>query len=163
MDWWFFREQTEDEAREYLARFLDEGAAAIAGFGEQADYSLASVPDVVATLRGQVELVEAWPPADAPDWVREVVAEHGGGFRDFAESSRSCVLRAAYYVGASFVTTYPVLRWELGGEERPEVRQPVVTGFAAGDDLAVLPVAEAMLAGDDAAEAVARRREAVTG
>ncbi len=80
---------------------------------------------------GQVELVEA-TPAEAPDWVRDVVAEHGGGFRDFAESSRSCVLRAAYYLGASFVTTYPVLRWELGGEERPEVRQPVVTGFARG-------------------------------
>ena len=162
MDWWFLAEGTEGDAREYLARFLDEGAAAVAALGD-VDYSLASVPEVVATLRGQVELVEAGAPADAPDWVREVVAEHGGGFRDFAESSRAAVLRAAYYLGASFVTTYPVLRWELGREQRPEVRQPVVTGFASGEDLVALRAAETLLAGGDAAETVARWRAAVAG
>ena len=162
MDWWFLREGTEAEAREFLDRFLDEGAAWAAGNGAGADYSLASVPAVVAGLEKQVELVEA-TPADAPDWVRDVVAEHGGGFRDFAESSRSCVLRAAYYLGASFVTTYPVLRWELGGQERPEVRQPVVTGFASGEDLVVLRAAETLLAGEDPAALVARWREAVSG
>jgi hypothetical protein len=163
MDWWFFREGTEDEAREYLARFLDEGAAAAAGFGEAADFSLASVPEVVGALREQVELVAAAAPADAPAWVREVVAESGGGFHEFAESSRSCVLRAAYYLGAAFVTTYPVLRWELGAPDTPEVRQPVVTGFGSGDDLAVLGAAESLLAGGDAEAAVARWREAVAG
>ena len=162
MDWWFFREGTEAEAREFLERFLDEGAAWAGGHVAAADYSLASVPEVLATLAQQVELVEA-TPADAPEWVRDVVAEHGGGFRDFAESSRSCVLRAGYYLGTSLVTTYPVLRWELGGEQRPEVRQPVVTGFGAGEDLAVLPAAEALLAGDDASALVARWREAVSG
>ena len=25
MDWWFFREGTDAEARDYLARFIDEG------------------------------------------------------------------------------------------------------------------------------------------
>jgi hypothetical protein len=159
MDWWFFREGTEDEARDYLARFIDEGAAA--AFGEQADLSLASVPEVLARLAEQVELVDAPPPDDAPDWVRDVVREHGGGFRDFAESSRSCVLRAAYYLGASFVSTYPVLRWEIGGPATPEVRQPVITGFGSGDDLAVLGAAETLLVGGDAGAAVARWREAV--
>jgi hypothetical protein len=162
VDWWFFREGTEAEAREFLDRFLDDGAAWIAGNGASADYSLASVAEVLAGVEKEVELVEA-TPADAPAWLRDVVAEHGGGFRDFAESSRSCVLRAAYYLGASFVTTYPVLRWELGGEERPEVRQPVVTGFASGEDLAVLRAAEALLAGDDTETMVARWRDAVTG
>ena len=161
MDWWFFREGTEAEARDYLARFLDEGAAWAEGAGPAADFSLASVPEVVARVAREVVLVDATPPAGAPDWVRDVVSEHGVGFRDFAESSRSCVLRAAYYLGASFVTTYPVLRWELGAPDTPEVRQPVVTGFGSGDDLAVLAEAEALLAGGDAAEAVARWREAV--
>jgi hypothetical protein len=161
VDWWVFREGTEAEAREFLDRFLEEGAAE--DFGETADFSLASVPEVVGAIRRQVELVDAPPPADVPDWVRDVVAEHGGGFRDFAESSRSCVLRAAYYLGATFVTTYPVLRWEIGGPERPEVGQPVVTGFASGEDLAVLGAAEALLAGGDAAARVAHWREAVAG
>ena len=163
MDWWFFREGTEDEARDYLARFLDEGAAAAAGFGPAADFSLASVPEVIELLRERVELVDAPPPEDAPAWVRDVVAENGAGFRDFAESSRACVLRAAYYLGASFVSTYPVLRWELGAPDAPEVRQPVVTGFGAGDDLPVLAAAETLLAGRDAGEAVARWRAAVSG
>ena len=163
MDWWFFREGTEEEAREYLSRFLEDGAAWVAGNGARADFSLASVPEVLSGLREQIELVEAQPPADAPDWVRDVVAEHGAGFQDFAESSRSCVLRGAYYLGASFVTTYPVLRWELGDAERPEVRQPVVTGFGAGEDLVVLREAEALLAGGDAAAVVARWRAAVAG
>ena len=121
------------------------------------------MPEVVDTIRPEVELIDAPPPADAPDWVRDVVTEHGGGFRDFAETSRSAVLRAAYYLGASFVSTYPVLRWEIGGDQRPEVRQPVVTGFASGEDLAVLVGAEALLAGGDAAAAVARWRDAVAG
>ena len=43
------------------------------------------------------------------------------------------MLLAAYYIGASFVTRYPVLRWESGREDRPEVRQPVVTGFGSGE------------------------------
>jgi hypothetical protein len=163
VDWWFFREGTEAEARDYLTRFVDEGAAAAAGFGAAADFSLASVPEVVGLLRGEVELVDVPPRAEAPDWVRELVAENGAGFRDFAESSRSCLLRAAYYLGASFVTTYPVLRWELGAADTPEVRQPVVTGFGSGDDLPVLHAAEALLAGGDAAETVARWRGAVSG
>jgi hypothetical protein len=162
MDWWFLREGTEAEAREFLDRFLEEGAAWVAGNGAHADYSLGSVPEVLAVVAEQVELVEATPD-EAPDWVRDVVAEHGGGFRDFAEGSRACVLRAAYYLGAAFVTTYPVLRWELGGEERPEVRQPVVKGFASGEDLVVLRAAETLLAGADTQALVARWRGAVAG
>jgi hypothetical protein len=163
MDWWFFREGTEDEARDYLARFLEDGAAWAKGLGAEADFSPASVPEVLARVAGEVELVEAAPPAGAPGWVRDVVSENGVGYRDFAESSRSCVLRAAYYLGASLVTTYPVLRWELGAPDTPEVRQPVITGFGAGEDLAVLGAAEALLAGGDAAAAVTGWRAAVAG
>jgi len=162
VDWWFFREGTEAEALEYLERFLDDGAAGIAAAGPKADLSLASVPDVLAGIGTQVELVDA-TPADAPEWVRDVVAEHGGGFREFAEGSRTHLLRAAYYLGASFVSTYPVLRWHLGADDRPEVRQPVVTGFASGEDLPVLGTAEALLAGGDAAATIARWRDAVNG
>ena len=98
-----------------------------------------------------------------PDWVQAVVTDHGGGFRDFAEGSRSHILRAAFYLGESLVTTYPVLRWDIGAGDRPEVRQPVVTGFGSGDDLAVLRAAESALAGGDITAALARWREAVAG
>jgi hypothetical protein len=170
LDWWIFAEGTEADARDYLARFLDDGAAGVEAAraeakaaGVEADFSVASVPEMLRWLGTQVQLVEATPPDRVPDWVQEVVTEHGGGFRDFAEASRSHVLRAAFYLGESLVATYPVLRWDVGATDRPEVRQPVVTGFASGDDLAVLGAAESALAGGDVAAALARWREAVSG
>ena len=170
MDWWFFAEGTEADARDYLARFLEDGAAGVEAARPEAkaakveaDFSPASVPEVLRLLGTRVELVEAAPPDGVPDWVQAVVTEHGGGFRDFAEGSRSLVLQAAFYLGESLVTTYPVLRWDIGAADRPEVRQPVVTGFASGDDLAVLRAAESALAGGDVAAALARWREAVVG
>ena len=158
LDWWVFAEGTESEAREYLARFLEEGAAAVAaGFGDPkapvlTDFSLASVAEALAWIGAQVEVVEVPAPAEVPLWVQVVLDQNDAGFRDFAEVSRPLVLHAAYYLGASFVTSYPVLRWEIGREDRPEVRQPVVTGFGSGEDLPVLAVAEsALLAGDPGA------------
>ena len=117
-----------------------------------------SVPEVLAAIGARVELVDVAPPAEVPKWVQAVLDQNGAGFRDFAEASRPLVLHAAYYLGASFVTSYPVLRWEIGREDRPEVRQPVVTGFGSGEDLPVLAVAErALLAGDPGAAARAWR------
>jgi hypothetical protein len=170
VDWWIFAEGTEADARDYLARFLDDGAAGIEATraeakaaGVEADFSLASVSEMLCWLGTQVQLVEAAPPDGVPDWVQAVVTEHGGGFRDFAEASRSHVLRAAFYLGESLVTTYPVLRWDVGAADRPEVHQPVVTGFASGDDLAVLGAAESALAGGDVSSALSRWRKAVSG
>ena len=170
MDWWFFAEGTEADARDYLARFLDDGAAGVEALraeakaaGVEADFSLPSVAEMLRWLGTQVQLVEATPPDGVPDWVQAVVTDHGGGFRDFAEGSRSHILRAAFYLGESLVTTYPVLRWDIGAGDRPEVRQPVVTGFGSGDDLAVLRAAESALAGGDVTAALARWREAVAG
>ena len=126
-----------------------------------ADFSLASVPEVLAAIGARVELVDVAPPAEVPGWVQAVLDQNAAGFRDFAESSRPLVLHAAYYLGASFVTSYPVLRWAIGREDRPEVRQPVVTGFGSGDDMPVLAVAEAALQAGDPGAAVREWRHAV--
>jgi hypothetical protein len=163
LDRWVFAEGTEEEAREYLARFLDEGAAAAAaGFGAPlADFSLASVPEVLAAIGERIEFVGVAPPAEVPGWVQTVLDQNDAAFRDFAAASRPLVLHAAYYLGASFVTSYPVLRWEIGREDRPEVRQPVVTGFGSGDDMPVLAVAEAALQAGDPGAVVRQWRHAV--
>lgn len=126
-----------------------------------ADFSLASVPEVLAWIGARVEVVDAPPPTEVPDWVQAVLDQNGAGFRDFAEASRPLVLHAAYYLGESFVTSYPVLRWELGREDRPEVNQPVVTGFGSGGDLPVLAVAESALLAGDPGAAVREWRHAV--
>ena len=121
------------------------------------------MPEALAWIGARVEVVDVPAPADVPDWVQAVLDQNGAGFRDFAEGSRPLVMHAAYYLGASFVTTYPVLRWEIGREDRPEVRQPVVTGFGSGEDMPVLAVVEnALLAGDPGA-VVRQWRQAVKG
>jgi hypothetical protein len=125
------------------------------------DFSLASVPEVLEWTSKRVEVVEVPAPGEVPDWVQAVLDQNGAGFRDFTEASWPLILHAAYYFGASFVTTYPVLRWDIGREDRPEVRQPVVTGFSSGEDLPVLTIVEnALLAGDPGA-AVRQWRHAV--
>ncbi len=116
---------------------------------------------MLAWIGTRVEVVEAPPPADLPGWVRAVLDQNGGGFRDVAEASRPLVLQAAYYLGASFVTTYPVLQWDIGREDRPEVRQPVVTGFGSGEEMPVLAVAESALLAGDPGAAVRQWRQAV--
>ena len=126
-----------------------------------ADFSLASVPEVLAWIGTRVEVIEAPAPAGVPPWVKSVLDQNHAGFRDFAEASRPLVLHAAYYVGASFVTSYPVLRWEIVREDRPEVRQPVVTGFGSGEDLPMLAVAESALLAGDPGAAVRAWRHAV--
>ena len=126
-----------------------------------ADFSLASVTEVLCCIGAQVEVVEVPAPAHVPPWVQTVLDQHSAGFRDFAEASRPHVLHAAYYLGASFVTSYPVLRWDIGREDRPEVRQPVVTGFGSGEDLPVLAVAESALLAGDPGAAVREWRHAV--
>jgi hypothetical protein len=126
-----------------------------------ADFSLASVGEVLDWIGARVEVVDVPPPAAVPDWVQAVLDQNGAGFRDIAEASQPLVLQAAYYLGASFVTSYPVLHWDIGREDRPEVRQPVVSGFGSGEDLPVLTVAEnALLAGEPGA-AVRQWRHAV--
>jgi hypothetical protein len=119
-----------------------------------ADFSLASVGEVLDWIGARVEVVDVPPPAAVPDWVQAVLDQNGAGFRDIAEASQPLVLQAAYYLGASFVTSYPVLHWDIG-------REPVVSGFGSGEDLPVLTVAEnALLAGEPGA-AVRQWRHAV--
>lgn len=84
------------------------------------------------------------PAAEVPSWLRESMEEHGG-FLDFDEQSRPLVLRASYYLGQSFVSTYAQLKWALGRAERAEFQQPVVSGFRTDADLPSLEVAENLL------------------
>ena len=55
------------------------------------------------------------------------------------------MLRASYYFGQSFVSSYECLEWALGREDRAEFQQPVVTGFRTDADLPPLVVAENLL------------------
>jgi hypothetical protein len=164
MDYEFFERLAPAEAQTYLDRFLEVESSEIRATleaaraaGVSADFSVDSLPDFLVWLAPRITLVQKEPPADAEWWVKDAMEQHGG-FREFDDDSRQLALRAAYYLGQSFVETYPKLRWALGRPDRIEFQQPVITGFRRHADLAALVVAENILrdAQDPQFETIAR-------
>jgi hypothetical protein len=151
MDYEFFENMSDDEARAYFERYLElesHGLEAMLGQARyeevSADFSVESIAGVLSWLQSRIRVVAVEPAGDTPAWLRESMEEHGG-FLDFDEESRPLVLRASYYFGQSFVSSYEGLEWALGREERAEFRQPVVTGFRTDADLPPLVVVENLL------------------
>jgi hypothetical protein len=152
MDYEFFEKLSADEARAYFDRYLEFEAREVEAMLEEArsdgvaaDFSVDSIAAVFAWLRSKIRVVAVEPAGDTPAWLRESMEEHHGGFLDFDDESRSLVLRASYYFGQSFVSSYERLEWALGREDRAEFQQPVVTGFRTDADLPPLVVAENLL------------------
>jgi hypothetical protein len=151
MDYEFFENLSADEARAYFARYLELESREVEAMvdearseGIAADFSIDSIAGVFSSLRSRIRVVAVKPAGDTPAWLRESMEEHGG-FLDFDEESRPLVLRASYYFGQSFVSSYKGLEWGLGRAERAEFQQPVVTGFRTDADLPPLVVAENLL------------------
>jgi hypothetical protein len=152
MDYEFFENLSADEARAYFDRYLEFEAREVEAMLEDArsdgvagNLSVDSIAEVFAWLRSKIRVVTAEPPGDTPTWLRGSMENHHRGFLDFDDESRSLVLRASYYFGQSFVSTYERLAWAVGCEERAEFQQPVVTGFRTDADLPPLIVVENLL------------------
>ena len=151
MDFEFFENLSRSEAQQYLTRYIELEAGEIERLASTArcdgvllDYSIGSLAPFFLWLGPRTALVRVEPDADVPEWIRVSMEEHGG-FLDFDDESRLLVLRASYYLGESFVRTFPDLTWALGRADRAEANQPVVTGFVTGVDLPPLMVAENLL------------------
>src|SRR5688572_17390003 len=67
------------------------------------------------------------------------------GVATFDEPSKILVLRAAYYLGESFVRCHSGLHWTVGNVETAEGNMPVVAGFDSGLELAPILIAENLL------------------
>lgn len=152
MDYQFFEGLPVEEARAYFDRYLELEAREVETMLEEArsegiaaDFSVDSIAAVFSWLRSKVRVVAVEPAGDTPVWLRESMEEHHGGFLDFDDEPRPLVLRASYYFGQSFVSSYERLEWALGREDRAEFQQPVVTGFRTDADLPPLVVAENLL------------------
>jgi hypothetical protein len=149
MDFEFFESLSEGEADAYLKRYLEVEAREIEQTITRArslevtvDFTVDSIPEFFTWLRPSVTTRRTEPPPDLPEWIREAQEERHGGFRDFEEESRALVLRASYYLGQSFVESFPRLTWRTGRHDRAEQQQPVVSAFRTDVDLAPLLVAE---------------------
>lgn len=152
MDYAFFENLSAEEAQAYFERFSEVESREVETIvvaaqtnGIAADFTVESIPGVFSWLHSRIRVVAVEPANDVPAWLRKSMERHHGGFLDFDEESRPLVLRAAYYLGQSFVAQFAELAWALGRAERAEFQQPVVTGFRTDADLPPLEVAENLL------------------
>jgi hypothetical protein len=146
----FFEHLSEQEAADYLRRFLaTEGAAAAtlvaaaAADGVTADYG---ADNLVPVLRWVVRRDAGLPPELVED-ERERAAPLG-----LPAGAESLVLRAAYYLGETFVRHRPRrLRWASGDRDLITENQPVVAGFTRDVELPVILVVSNLFgrAGDE--------------
>lgn len=152
MDFGFFEAMSRSEAEGWQTRFrevgrvaLPEFIAAAASSGIKADFSIESVPVVIAWAAGQASATAREPDLSLPDWIRSSETYEKYLF-DFDETSKSLILSAAYYLGESFVRGFPSLSWGIGARDTALQGQPVVGGFRGSAELPVLLVTENLFA-----------------
>jgi hypothetical protein len=141
----FFEQLSEDEARAYLATFLKAERQRIPTewWDRLTRDGVAAIEPYFAEFVPGIRLVQIAPPDDLPEYIVESMQREHGGFRDFeTHTDRVAVLAAAFYFGEAFRRSFPALLWAVGRSERAEEGQPVVTGFSSDADLPVLEVAE---------------------
>lgn len=153
MDFEFFEQLSDDEAKAYLDRYLEVESEKVAesirearADGVEADFSVESLPQFLSWIFRRVQPVEVEQDPDLPEWIREA-QESIGGFIEVADESSHLVLRASYYLGESFVRSFPKLKWRLGRPKTLNQKAPVVAGFGDGTELSPLLVAENMARG----------------
>ena len=148
----FFESLSAEEAERFKVRFLDEGARALAGLrsdvqraGVVAYLSIGSIVPVLTWLATHVVAMRRPPDTSVPDWIK-TWPEYEKNAIDFDTPSKGIVIRAAYYLGESFVHEHNALSWALGELDTAEEHQPVVTGFSGSAQMAVLLVATNLFA-----------------
>lgn len=144
MNFELFEAMSPTDAQEHLQDFLATESAAIEAMrptieeaGHTMDYSISSLAPILEWIFNRVQVRRVPVPHTEANWVRQA---HEGGLIEFPEDSIYLILRAAYYLGESFVRTYPSLRWGTGNPGYMEKNMPVVIGFISGKELAPVMV-----------------------
>jgi hypothetical protein len=140
MNFELFEAMTPIKAQEHLQYFLDTESKAVEAMrpaiekaGLTLDYSVASLAPILKWFFQKIEAVRVPVPDTEPDWIRQA---HQEGLIEFPEESKYLILRAAYYLGETFVRTHQSLRWTTGNPEFIEKNMPVVSGFQTGVEMA---------------------------
>ena len=146
MDFNFFESLTCEESQAFLERFIICEREAVESMHELSckagiflDYQLDSLSHNLKWFLGMVRIKRIPVPENEPEWVRQF---HKDGLVHFEEDSKSLVLRAAFYLGETFVRFNSKLSWAVGNPEFIQKNMPVVTGFQSGRELATIMVLE---------------------
>jgi hypothetical protein len=148
MDFPFFEGLSEEEARLFLANFLDvEGRTVEALLGDArraADvgmpFSVESASRVLRWLADQVRVTGHPPDPSLPVWLKGPA--YARGLVALDQPSRVLTLRGGYYLGETFVRSFGSLEWAIGDREAAVCNQPVVRGFSSSLEMSPLLVCE---------------------
>lgn len=148
----FFEKLSEDEAKAFLQEFLKFGnlsfpeiAKQCALDGIQTDFSIKSIPPFMRWALGKLVTIPKKPDPALPQWIRDTESYQKRLF-DFDEPSKDLILRAAYYLGESFVRSHANLQWGIGDPTIAHAKMPVVKGFKKRAELAPILVADNLFA-----------------
>jgi len=148
MDFKFFESLSMSDARAFLANFLSVESKAMGEMFDQAKaegvelaFSTSSIKPMFTWVLRSIKSNPKAPDLTLPEWITGTESYKRGLFV-FDEPSKILVLRAAYFVGASFISEYPHLKWDTGDCETALMNMPVIKGFRMDLELPAILVAE---------------------
>ena len=151
MDWQFFGSLSETDAKVFLENFLSVESLEIKNLietaqdeGVVADFSIESIAPMFRWGISKIETIRKDPDKSLPEWIRTSSSYLDNHF-SFSESSKLIILRLAYYLGETFIRSFPPLMWAVGNRETAEQNMPVITGFKYGIEMAPILVSENMI------------------
>jgi hypothetical protein len=143
-----FEKFSPEEAKEFLEQFralessniedlLKQGSSE----GLSVDFKIKSVAPLMRWLAAKLATIPNKPDMQLPWWIR-ATDSYAKNLFEFEEGSKILIIRAAYYLGESFVRSHPGLHWATGNPKTAEANMPVVAGFQFKLEMAPLMVAE---------------------
>lgn len=148
MNFGFFLSLSELEAREFLERYLQVESENIGTIllrcraeGIRCNYTVDSVPGVFHWIHARLKKTKTKPDPEMPDWILDSDSYWKYLF-EFDAPSNVLILRASYYLGASFVNEFKCLHWTIGNKDTIEANMPVVSGFKHCMQMATIMIAE---------------------
>lgn len=144
----FFEKLSINDARSFLDTFLENEAAAfqnVTKFINNASgaevFSLESIPPALQIIVNSLRTYPINYGNGLPEWIAGLPS-HSENLVEFDEHSKGLVLLGGYYLGESFVRSFPELSWQIGHPETALRNMPVVSGFRMPLEMAPILVLE---------------------
>jgi len=147
----FFESLSHKEAKTFFDRFLEvesspvqEALEQCSAEGVRVNWGIGSVAPFLRWAAVKLKTLPTAPDMQLPAWIRETDS-YAKNLFEFDDVSKILTLRAAYFMGESFVRNFRNLHWTIGNSETAEANMPVVGGFQSGLEMAPILIAENLL------------------
>ena len=107
----------------------------------ETQFHIDNIEGVLVWMLDKLRTLPSTTNETLPDWIRSTSSYRKGLF-SFDEPSNILILRAAYFMGESFVLDNEKLRWGVGNIDTAVKNMPVVTGFINSMEMSPLMVLE---------------------